>query len=79
MLSHFNQVADVWATQWSAAIYRRPSQEAEATMESAETSLYIASVKVMSHRLARYDRRLPGLSLVKSMPWRCGGDSSQMG
>jgi hypothetical protein len=63
MLRHFNQVADVWAPQWSAAIYRRPSQEAEATMESAETSLYIASVKVMSHRLARYDRCLPGLSL----------------
>jgi hypothetical protein len=35
MLSHFSQVVDVWATQWSAAIYRRPPQEAEATMESA--------------------------------------------
>ena len=52
MPSHFNQIADVWAAYWSAVIYKSPSQKAGATIASAETSLYIASGKPMSRRLA---------------------------
>ena len=45
MPSHFNRVADVWATERSAKIYRRPAREVEAAIESAVTWLYIANVK----------------------------------
>jgi hypothetical protein len=46
--SHFNAVADVWATEKSAAIYRRLAKEVEAAIESAATWLYIASVKLIA-------------------------------
>ena len=40
-------IADIWATERSAAIYLRPGKEIEAAIKSAVTWFYIASAKPM--------------------------------